>query len=100
MYDKLKKGKKAEEMYIKGAEKGEYRCAFIMGGKYFDYGNFKEAVKYYLISANKGHAKSMYNLALSYDILENYPEARKWYQKAYENGIEDAKEDLKELEGK
>ena len=71
-----------------------------MGGKYFDYGNFKEAAKFYLISANKGHAKSMYNLALSYDILENYPEARKWYQKAYENGIEDAKEDLKELEGK
>ena len=100
MYDKLKKGKKAEEVYIKGAEKGEYRCAFIMGGKYFDYGNFKEAAKFYLISANKGHAKSMYNLALSYDILENYPEARKWYQKAYENGIEDAKEDLKELEGK
>ena len=53
-----------------------------------------------MISANKGHAKSMYNLALSYDILENYPEARKWYQKAYENGIEKAKEDLKELEGK
>ena len=71
-----------------------------MGGKYFDYGNFKEAVKYYLISANKGHAKSMYNLALSYDTLKNYSEARKWYQKAYENGIEKAKEDLKELEGK
>ena len=42
----------------------------------------------------------MYNLALSYDTLKNYSEARKWYQKAYENGIEKAKEDLKELEGK
>jgi len=32
--------------------------------------------------------------------LKNYSEARKCYQKAYENGIEKAKEDLKELEGK
>jgi hypothetical protein len=71
-----------------------------MGGKYFDYGNFKEAAKFYLIAAEKGDEEAMFNLGLTYKILENYSEARKWFQKAAERGDEKAKEYLKELEGK
>ena len=77
--DWLKQGKEAEE-------KKEYT----------------EAIKWYRHAATQGLAEAQYRLGLCYEngngIRKNRKTAASWYQKAAEQGNENAKKNLKELE--
>ena len=63
-----------------------------------------EAFKWFREGALQGDAMSQRNLGLMYEqgrgVPQNFPEARKWYQKALDNGYDDAKDDLNRIQNK
>jgi len=60
------------------------------------------SLKYYRLAADQGSSAAQYNLGLQYKngegAAKNLAEAKKWFTKAAEQGDEDAKARLKELE--
>ena len=85
------------------ALKGDAEAAFQVYQHYSD-GKFDSiaACPWIQIAANKGHVTAQYNLGYLYmhwDIIENKQLARFWLKEAEKNGLSEATELLKELEG-
>ena len=83
-----------------GAEAGDCRAQYFLGGVYY-LGKFevevdkKMAADYYLLSAEQGHSPAQYGIAICLyngeGVQKNQQEARRWMEKAAQNNYEDAK---------
>ena len=77
---------------------------YSLGLMYYDSDepNYEEAFKCFMNLAKNGNSQAQYNLGVMYENGEgtelNIEKAIKWYRKSAENGDEDAKEALKDLE--
>lgn len=67
----------------------EYRQ---QGNKYYDEGNYTEAVNCYRKAAEQGDATAQNNLGVMYTnglgVGQDYAQAVEWYRKAAEQGVE------------
>ena len=62
--------------------------------KYYEKGNYKQAIEYYHKSADKGHEIAQYELGKYYFEKKDYVEAVKWYCNAAEQGFANAQYEL------
>ena len=71
---------------------------YTTGKKYYDAGNYDEAVKYFRAAAERNHAGAQKNLGNCYyngdGVSQSYEEAVKWYRKAAEQNYADAQANL------
>ena len=85
---------KAIEYFKFGAENGDVCCMNSYANKLDEKGEHYEAVKWFRKAAELGHRTSQYNLALKYEfgtvVEKDIDKALYWYEKAAENGDEDA----------
>ena len=67
---------------------------FEKGLRYYDNGNYTEAVKWFRKAAERGDADAQFMLGTFYEngegVPQDYQEAVKWYRKAAEQGNADA----------
>ena len=67
---------------------------FEKGLRYYDNGNYTEAVKWFRKAAERGDADAQFMLGTFYEngegVSQDYQEAVKWYRKAAEQGNADA----------
>jgi len=100
--NKWSKVEKISALYKKGADMGEPKSAWKIASKKFKLRYYEEAKKYYLIAYNKNlfKADAAFNIGLICNIQHNYTESRRWFQIALDLGIVEAKQELKEIEGK
>lgn len=89
------------------ASRGEQDAQFMIGNLYFTGAvefeqNREWGVQWYLRAANQGYAKAQFTLGYCYEFGEGVPqdqaEALFWYYAAYNNGDENAKERIEDLE--
>ena len=71
---------------------------YTTGKKYYDAGNYDEAVKYFREAAERNHAGAQFNLGDCYykghGVPQSYEEAVKWFRKAAEQNYADAQNRL------
>jgi uncharacterized protein len=100
--------KKAHELWLPIAEKGETRAQFFMGFMY-DMGfgvpeNDNEAIKWYQLAAEQGDARAQLFSGFLYDfgigVLGNDKKALKWYKLAAAQGYTEAELNILQLESK
>lgn len=78
-------------------EADRYNDAMAKAESFANKGDYKNALVHYKIAAEKGDETAQYDVGVCYARLENYTEAEKWYQKAADQGMEEAKEALVKL---
>ena len=75
---------------------------FETANSFYNQKKYKKAFKLFKKSAEQGNSQAQYNLGAMYEngegTEENIEQAKYWYKKSADQGDEDAKEALKELE--
>ena len=99
-YETAKQYEKAEKLYKELLDEEDVDGYFGLGDLYRKTNRIKEAKEILKIGAEKNHINSIYMVGATYEFQKNYTEARKWYEKAYNMGDEEAGKILKELKGK
>lgn len=104
MYYFMQDDERALPHLIAGAEAGDSRAQYYLGGVYY-FGKFgteadkAAAASYYLKSAQKGHVPAQYGIAVCLyngeGVEQDRQAAREWMEKAAQNNDEDAKAFLK-----
>ncbi|MBR1911885.1 MAG: sel1 repeat family protein [Treponema sp.] len=85
-------------LMLSGCASSEKPDYFLMAEQEYQAQNFTKAIEYYQKSAAEGNAQSMNNLGFMYEkglgCKRNYQTARKWYDKAVNKGLDEAKMNL------
>ena len=75
---------------------------YSLGLKYYDELNYEKAFNCFMELAKKDDSQAQYNIGVMYENGEgvelNIEDSKKWYRKSAENGDDDAKKVLQELE--
>lgn len=97
--------KEAVSWYQKAAEKGHVNSMNNLGQLYLSeegIQDFKLALQWFTRGADKGHSGCMYNVGVMYangsGMTKQLEEAYKWFKKAADKGMEEAKEAVKKIE--
>ncbi len=98
--------KEAVRWYHEAAKRGYSKAQFNLGVMYSKgqgvEHDYKEAAKWYHRAAEEEHAQAQAMLGSMYSkgqgVEQDYKEAVKWYRKAADNGVDYAKEALRNLE--
>jgi len=100
----VKESDKANECFKIGAEHGNVVCMNYYAMLLDDSGKPRESVDWFTKAAELGHPTSQFNLALHYEngrgVKKDIDKAIYWYEKAAENGDEDAPEAIESLKKK
>ena len=95
---------KAVKLFKIAAEEDHAGAMSSLGGAYMNGEGVDkdaaEAVKWFKKAAEKGYSPAMYELGKYYETNKDLKEARKWYRQAAVFGSSEAKDKLKELDGK
>lgn len=91
---------KAHRLFLKVANLGDHFAEFMVGQDLF-YGNgvdsnAEEAVKWYIQAAEAGEHHAQFEMGRIFEMGENYQVAHEWYQRAAEQGNNDAIQKLKQ----
>ncbi|MFN7139170.1 MAG: tetratricopeptide repeat protein [Limisphaerales bacterium] len=80
------------------AERGEADAQHQLGQRYFESGDYAEALKWYQLSASQGNAKAQKSLGVLYvtgqGVTRDLQEAVKWYKMAADQGDAEAQYSL------